>query len=548
MDYIYKETITSSKSYVVPESRLYRFHVVGNGGDGGDGGLAYRSAGTSYTVRFSQRGTGGGGGAGGTGGYAIHDVALAAGNIIEVNRTTSAVSIKLPNGDIVMAASGATGSNGGTGYAYDGYNDSKSTLGVGGSGGNGGAATGGNVLNLAGARGNSGSSGGNNSSGSGGSSASISDARAIYRQKSVAAGGSGTFAKDAGNGASSLSNTTSLGGGGGGGGGGEYYADKSSSSNDKTYSRGYGGSGGYGGVVIEVATNRPPTDPMGLFYEAPNADKTVAISWTASEDPDGDIIHYVVERRVDNGTYQQIAFTDLTVYNDICPTSGTFYQVRVKAVDVLGLESGWVTGVTLPICYNMPPEITGVDTDLGVITQPQTYSYTPSDHDVDDTLMVTEQVTNGTEIITIRSFLAENGQQYIADLSSVWMRLLNGPHTLMITVSDGNGGEITRTIMFNREVRNIAASRTFKTERAVKECYFALFPADRPADSMIFLEVSNNPFDPAPIWEKISAKTNREAHKFSDHVVLTPGLGYRFRIIKGDAAIEFDRVNIKYGY
>lgn len=558
MNYIYKETITATKSYTIPETRIYRFHIVGRGGNGGTGGSASTTppGGGGYSLSNSafKYACAGGGGSGSTGAYSIHEVLLHAGDVIGISVTADATTTTLPNGHLITANAGKPGNVGGPAYiSYaSGTGLANGHLAGGGAGGAAPSASGGNILNLPGLAGATGSSATTTSPypGKGADSKITTNALAIYACKSIAKGGVGSGSNQAGtvyggDGDSAVINTKSLGGAAAGGGGGQYDANTKYKYSGHP---GSGGAGGYGGVVIEVAANQPPTDPTDLFHITPNAGRPVAISWTASTDPDGDAIRYIVERRVDNNAFQQIANTGDTFYTDTCPSSGTYYQVRVMAVDSLGLESGYATGTSLPIHYNSLPEITGEDIDWGVLDQPRTYGYTPSDPDEDDILIVTEQVTNGENTIILRTFTATNGYEYTADLSGVWMTLAKGSHVLMITVSDGKGGEVTRTVAFNRDVHCIAASRVFLTEQPVKKCYLAMFPTDRPADAMLSLEVCNNPFDAEPAWEDISAIINRATHEFTNTSVINPGLGYRFRFIRGSEVVEVERINIKYGY
>ena len=204
----------------------------------------------------------------------------------------------------------------------------------------------------------------------------------------------------------------------------------------------------------------------------------MTITTGGSTDPEGDAISYVWERRVDSGAYTQIGITTAKSIVDTVPSSGTNYQVRVKAVDANGAESAYRTGNATPISYNTDPVISGSDQNLGAKTDPFTYDYTVTDSEAaSQTLTVTETVTNGTETITLRTYTATSGTQNTADLSDVWLRLLTGSHVLKIYVTDGAGGSATRLITFSRTVTRIAASRAIVTDAKVEKVFLSLYPA-----------------------------------------------------------------------
>ena len=325
---------------------------------------------------------------------------------------------------------------------------------------------------------------------------------------------------------------------------------------------------GYGGVrpALELAStnlvsdstdtdgayilqwNQPPTDPSSISYGTPQAGNSLTITTGGSSDPEGDAISYVWERRTDSGAYTQIGITTTKSITDTVPTSGTTYQVRVKAVDANGLESGYCTGSAKTISYNTAPVISGSDTNVGAKTDPFSHSYTVTDAQASSqTLTVVETLTNGSETITLRSYTATSGATNTIDLTDVWLKLIAGTHVLTITASDGAGGTATRKITFSRTVSRIAAARAFKTDSLVQKVFISLYPTERPADSTLYLEVTNNPFDASPVWEEITSKVNSLVHIFSNTTAANGyGLGYRFYILKGDEEIEVTQATIRF--
>ena len=285
-----------------------------------------------------------------------------------------------------------------------------------------------------------------------------------------------------------------------------------------------------------IQWNQPPTTPSSISHATPQAGKSLTITTGGSTDPEGNAIKYVWERRVDSGNYVQIGITTAKSITDTVPTSGTKYQVRVKAVDANGAESAYRTGTATAISYNTAPVISGSNQNVGAKTAPLVYKYT-----------VTETLTNGSETITLRQYRATSGAQNTADLTSVWLRLLAGTHVLKITASDGVGGTATRQITFSRTVTRIAASRAISTDAMVTKVFLSLYPADLPADATLHCEVTNNPFDTAPVWEDISSKVGRFVHIFQNTTAAKGyGLAYRFTITKGSQTIEVVQATVRF--
>ena len=298
-----------------------------------------------------------------------------------------------------------------------------------------------------------------------------------------------------------------------------------------------------------IQWNQPPTTPSSISHGTPRAGQSLTITTGGSTDPEGDAISYVWERRVDSGAYTQIGITSAKSIVDTVPSSGTNYQVRVKAVDSNGAESAYRTGNATAISYNTNPVISGSDQNVGAKADPFSYQYTITDNEAaSQTLTVTETVTNGTETITLRTYTATSGTQNTADLSDVWLRLLTGSHVLKIYVTDGAGGSATRLITFSRTVTRIAASRAIATDAKVEKVFLSLYPADHPADATLHVEVTNNPFDDSPAWEDITSKVGKFVHTFTNTTVASSsyGLAYRFYMTKGTQEIEVIQATVRF--
>lgn len=297
-----------------------------------------------------------------------------------------------------------------------------------------------------------------------------------------------------------------------------------------------------------IQWNQPPTTPTSISFGTPRAGQSLVITTGGSTDPEGNAISYTWERQIDSGAWTQIGVTSVKTVTDTVPTSGTNYRARVKATDSYGAESGYRTSDYSAISYNTNPVISGSDQNVGAKTAPFSHAYTVTDAEAaSQTLTVTETVTNGTETITLRTFAATSGAQNTANLAGVWLRLLAGTHTLTISVTDGAGGSAQRVITFSRTVTRIAAARAISTDAKVTKCFVSLYPSDRPADSVLHCEVTNNPFDASPAWEDISEKIGRFVHTFANTTVSNGyGLAYRFYITKGTQAIEVIQATVRF--
>lgn len=296
-----------------------------------------------------------------------------------------------------------------------------------------------------------------------------------------------------------------------------------------------------------IMWNQPPTDPSSISHGTPFAGKSLTLTTGGSTDPEGDAITYTWERRVDSGPWVQIGTSTAKTITDTVPTSGTNYQVRVKATDSNGSESGYCTGTATPINYNTPPVISGADGDLGASTDPITYNYTVTDaEDASQTLTVTESVTNNGVTKVLRTYQATSGAQNTAALSDSWLELLAGAHTLTIVADDGNGGSATRTMTFSRTVSRIAAARCISTDALVKKVFLSIYP-DKAVDAALHCEVTNNPFDDSPVWEDVTGKVGTYVHTFTNATATKGyGLAYRFYLLKDSEKIEVSQVTVRF--
>jgi len=268
-------------------------------------------------------------------------------------------------------------------------------------------------------------------------------------------------------------------------------------------------------ATITVINNQPPTTPSAITCSRVRAGNSVTLTCGASTDPDGDAITYVWERRVDTDVWRQIAITSTTTTTDTVPTSGTNYQVRVRAADTAGNESAYRTGEAVPIIYNDPPTVTGSDQDLGDLTASGIgYAYTVTD-DNDANISVTERLDGAV----IRTYSAANGTENTLSVSGdAWTKVLNGRHTVTITATDSSGESTTRTLTFTRNQSQMSVLVKSPKSSEFRPTRMALnLSAAIPAGAVLQVLACNNALDDSPAWEDVTqAITMNQAHIFAN--------------------------------
>lgn len=261
---------------------------------------------------------------------------------------------------------------------------------------------------------------------------------------------------------------------------------------------------------VTVINNQPPTVPASPITITPSAlsvGMAAVITWGASSDPDGDDFEYSLERSVDNTTsYQQIYRGTNRNYTD---TVGSWSSVtyRVRAIDSHGNASGYLTASTKSVSANNPPTITCSyedGADLGTKSAVFSFTYSVNDPNSADTLTVKEFV-DGVEK---KSFTATRNQNYTFNFQtgsnvSYWQNILNGSHTIKISVTDGKV-TVSKSFTFLKSVdaclitlkNPISAATGKKVDTAVVS-----FCADAPEGGITSVQVCSNGDQASPTWE-----------------------------------------------
>lgn len=282
-----------------------------------------------------------------------------------------------------------------------------------------------------------------------------------------------------------------------------------------------------------VVTNEPPTAPGSLTVpELVKGGGELLVSWAAASDPDGDPVSYELERKTDAADWAQIYQGEALSFTDQITKGWQTVQYRVRAVDSGNLSSGWTESEVRTVDNNADPVIACEHpdgTDLGEKAEPFAVSYTVTDAD-GDPLTVTETVDGQT---TRTETEAESGAAFEAAAlgdPAEFQKLLNGPHTLAITASDGKA-RTSHTLTFTKKVTS--ASVTLSEPLAVEGdiTLAALRVAGSiPDDALFTVEVTNNGNDDQPVWQDATAEVKRGANiVFTNHTA-AKGAAFNFRL------------------
>ena len=264
---------------------------------------------------------------------------------------------------------------------------------------------------------------------------------------------------------------------------------------------------GKSGSYWFVSKGNDTIDPASVTYPAsPNGGELVDITIAPSTGIKfGGTVKYKVEYQLDGGSWQTaVESTTSTTVSVLIPKGTNTFAARATASDDTGFTSTTaVTGATVNVVNNAAPVINCGTSSLGEIAEPFSVTYSVSDEDA-DTMTITEKI-DGT---TIRSYSApsgSSGEQTFNPSALQWLITLNGSHTATITADDGKGGVTTHSISFTRAVytMSVTLEEPMETDDAITKCVVNIV-RNLPADAEWSLLVTNNAFDPDPVWEDIT--------------------------------------------
>lgn len=260
-----------------------------------------------------------------------------------------------------------------------------------------------------------------------------------------------------------------------------------------------------GSILTVTIPNSAPTTPSSLTYtQSTTTTGTISVSWGTSTDSDGNLSGYILERQIGTASYTQVYKGSNTSWSMSSPSVGS-YSFRVKAYDSAGAESSYrtVTYKCTVTQANRAPYVSPSSKSLGIFsTTKPSVSYTV--YDADDDSITVKEYMNSTLMYTLTK--SNGGGSTISPNN--WTQVLNGSHTLKVTVSDGSAsGYVNYT--FTKKVTKIKWLQKNIMEPVSEE---------RPSKIQILVThgnlnlgtlkiyVTNNAYDTNPIWEDMTTE------------------------------------------
>ena len=286
-----------------------------------------------------------------------------------------------------------------------------------------------------------------------------------------------------------------------------------------------------------VIYNQAPTAPSTINVPSEViGGENITVTWGASTDSDGNLSGYILEKKVDSGTWTQIYKGSSRTYSVAVTYGSTSIQFRVKAYDAAGAESAYTTSASRTVINNRAPVISGSDGDLGSFSSASpTHEYVVTDadgHQVD--------VVESLDGVAIKSYTATLGQTNTLSLTGdQWLKLTNGQHTLTIKATDAKDASVVRTLTFTKAVTSVEFVQTVAmTADAMPTKALVNIQGNFPAGCTLQVWICNNGNDASPTWEDITTKAlNSQKHFFTNTTKTASdwGVKVKVKLLRGSA-------------
>ena len=282
-----------------------------------------------------------------------------------------------------------------------------------------------------------------------------------------------------------------------------------------------------GNTIIPV--NNAPTAPPSITV--PNDVRgggTLVISWAAASDSDNNLSGYILERSVNGASYVQVYKGDALTYTDTITKGWDTVAYRVKAYDSYNAQSSYTTSPTRTVINNSAPTISAASS-LGTKSAPFAWSYTVSDVDGDN-LAVTEQL-DGTTTKTQRNVASGTALTFEqTNTAAGFQCLLNGDHTLQVTVSDGSLSA-SKTATFKKAVykATITLAKPLTVSTPITAAALSV-TGSIPSDATYKVEATNNALDASPVWQDVTAEVKNSRNILFSNAIASKGAAFNFRI------------------
>lgn len=284
--------------------------------------------------------------------------------------------------------------------------------------------------------------------------------------------------------------------------------------------------------TVTVTNNRAPSAPGSLTVPAiVRGGSTLAISWTAASDSDGNLSGYELERQVDGGSWSQIYKGSALAYTDTITSGWNTVAYRVRAYDTYNATSTYVTSETRTVDNNALPVITSSTasgTDLGTKETGFDLTYTVTDAD-NDTVTVKEYLDD----VLKRTYTATLGQSNTVQCVTTanWQKVLNGAHTIKVVANDGKADSTPYTVTFTKAVyeASITLAEPMEADDDITVMVLNVL-GSIPADADMEVLVTNNALDDEPVWEDATADIkNGNNHIFTNQTAAN-GFAFNFKV------------------
>lgn len=279
-------------------------------------------------------------------------------------------------------------------------------------------------------------------------------------------------------------------------------------------------------VVNNTAPEAPSsiTVPLTVLGGGP-----LAIAWGAARDADGDLAGYALERQADGGAWTEVYRGDAQTFTDAVTRGWATVAYRVRAYDGHGAYSGYTASTAREVNNNTAPAIQCEQesgADLGAVSEGFSIDYSASDAD-GDAVAVTEAVDGKP----LRQFTAGAGQAYtFAVTGETFMKLLNGPHALTVTASDGQAEGVHR-LAFTKSVTaaSVTLAEPMEADAPITICVLSV-TGHIPEDAAYHVKVTNNANDEAPVWEDCTAEVKKGGNHIFANETAANGFAFNFKV------------------
>lgn len=280
-------------------------------------------------------------------------------------------------------------------------------------------------------------------------------------------------------------------------------------------------------VINNTAPSAPPsiTVPLSVI-----GGEKLTITWAASSDSEGNLVGYILERRVASGSWTQVFKGNALTFQDTITKGWTTVQYRVKAYDTYNAESAYTTSETRTVDNNTAPVITcdqASGTDLGTKSSGFSVSYSVDDED-GDAVTVTESM-DGTTKRTFEATLEATNQFQVT--GTYFQQLLNGQHTMKMKAQDTGGKSSEYTLLFTKSVTACSITLETPMEADAQITIAALsVSGDIPADANYQVLLTNNAKDAEPVWEDATTEVKNGSNYLFENDTATNGFAFNFKV------------------